>query len=340
MYSQKYHINYLLKIWLISLLLLITLIILIGGLTRLTDSGLSITSWELFVGFLPPLNHNDWIKYFDLYKEIPEFKKQNFNMTLNEFKIIFWWEWIHRQLGRFIGLVSLLPMIYFSYKYGSWILKKYSLIFLLICFQGFIGWYMVSSGLIERVDVSHYRLSLHLTTAFIILSLIFWKFLELTDIKPKDIPIKQSLIKIFLLLLFLQLIFGAFVSGMDAGTIYNTWPLMGSSYFPDDSKLVEFLDINFFGDPSIMQFVHRNLAYIIVLYYLNLLFFVINTKNQYFYKPILLIGLILLIQIFLGILTILSGVKIIYASLHQINSILIILSTLYFLYISKYKKSI
>ena len=158
---------------------------------------------------------------------------------------------------------------------------------------------MVSSGLIERVDVSHYRLSLHLTTAFIILSLIFWKFLELTDIKPKDIPIKQSLIKIFLLLLFLQLIFGAFVSGMDAGTIYNTWPLMGSSYFPDDSKLVEFLDINFFGDPSIMQFVHRNLAYIIVLYYLNLLFFVINTKNQYFYKPVLFIGLILLIQIFL-----------------------------------------
>ena len=340
MYSKKYHINYLLKIWLISLLLLITLIILIGGLTRLTDSGLSITSWELFVGFLPPLNHNDWIEYFNLYKEIPEFKKQNFNMTLNEFKIIFWWEWIHRQLGRLIGLVSLLPMIYFSHKYGAWIIKKYSLIFFLICFQGFIGWYMVSSGLIERVDVSHYRLSLHLTTAFVILSLIFWKFLELTDIKPKEIRIKQSLIKIFLSLLFLQLIFGAFVSGMDAGTIYNTWPLMGSSYFPDDSKLVEFLDINFFGDPSIMQFVHRNLAYIIILYYLYLLFFIINTKNQYFYKPILFIGLILLIQIFLGILTILSGVKIIYASLHQINSILIILSTLYFLYISKYKKSI
>ena len=340
MYSQKYHINYLLKIWLISLLLLIILIILIGGLTRLTDSGLSITSWELFVGFLPPLNHNDWIEYFDLYKEIPEFKKQNFNMTLNEFKIIFWWEWIHRQLGRLIGLVSLLPMIYFSHKYGAWILKKYSLIFFLICFQGFIGWYMVSSGLIDRVDVSHYRLSLHLTTAFVILSLIFWKFLELTDIKPKEIRIKQSLIKIFLSLLFLQLIFGAFVSGMDAGTIYNTWPLMGSSYFPDDSKLVEFLDINFFEDPSIMQFVHRNLAYIIILYYLYLLFFIINTKNQYFYKPILFIGLILLIQIFLGILTILSGVKIIYASLHQINSILIILSTLYFLYISKYKKSI
>ena len=258
MYSQKYHINYLLKIWLISLLLLITLIILIGGLTRLTDSGLSITSWELFVGFLPPLNHNDWIEYFDLYKEIPEFKKQNFNMSLNEFKIIFWWEWIHRQLGRLIGLVSLLPMIYFSHKYGAWILKKYSLIFFLICFQGFIGWYMVSSGLIERVDVSHYRLSLHLTTAFVILSLIFWKFLELTDIKSMEIQIKQSLIKIFILLLFLQLIFGAFVSGMDAGTIYNTWPLMGSSYFPDDSKLVEFLDINFFGDPSIMQFIHRN----------------------------------------------------------------------------------
>ncbi len=338
MYSQKYHQNFLIKIWLFSLMLLITLIILIGGLTRLTDSGLSITSWELFVGFLPPLNNSDWIRYFDLYKEIPEFKKQNFNMTIDEFKIIFWWEWVHRQLGRFIGLVTLLPMIYFSLKYGFWVVKKYGFIFLLICFQGFIGWYMVSSGLVERVDVSHYRLSLHLTIAFVILSIIFWKFLELTNVKSMEIPIKLFQVKTFLLLLFIQLIFGAFVSGMDAGTIYNTWPLMGTSYFPDDSKFLEFFEINFLADPSLMQFIHRNLAYIIFFYYLYLLFIVIKTKISFFYVPILIIGLILLFQIFLGVLTILSGVKIIYASLHQINSILIILSTLYFLYICRYKK--
>ena len=340
MYSQKYQSNTLLRFWLLSLLLLITLIILIGGLTRLTDSGLSITSWELFTGFLPPLNNSDWIEYFNLYKKIPEYKEQNFNMTLNEFKIIFWWEWAHRQLGRLIGLVSLLPMLYFSYKYGSWIFKKYGLIFILICLQGFIGWYMVSSGLVDNVDVSHYRLSLHLTTAFIILSIIFWKYLELTKIKSTEISIRLILIKIFLLLLFLQLIFGAFVSGMDAGTIYNTWPLMGTTYFPNDSKFTEFFEINFFDDPSIIQFIHRNLAYIIIFYYFYLLFLIIKHKNKFLYKPILIIGFILLIQIILGVLTILSGVKIIYASLHQVNSVFIILSTIYLLFISKFRKII
>ena len=262
-------------------------------------------------------------------------------MTLNEFKIIFWWEWVHRQLGRLIGLVSLLPMLFFSYKYGSWIIKKYGSIFILVCFQGFIGWYMVSSGLVDRVDVSHYRLSLHLTVAFIILSIIFWKFLELTNVGTREIPIKLIFIKIFLLLLFLQLIFGAFVSGMDAGTIYNTWPLMGTTYFPNDSKFTEFFEINFFDDPSIMQFIHRNLAYIIFFYYFYLLFLIIKNRNKFFYKPIFIIGFILFIQIFLGVLTILSGVKIIYASLHQINSVFIILSTIYLLYISsKFRKII
>ena len=233
MYSQNYSLNSQLKIWMITLLVMIMLIILVGGLTRLTDSGLSITSWELFIGSLPPLTNDKWIEYFDLYKTIPEFKEQNFNMTLNEFKIIFWWEWAHRQLGRLIGLTVLLPMIYFTIKNGFWILREYSIIFFLVCFQGFIGWYMVSSGLVDRVDVSHYRLSLHLFIAFIILSLVFWKFLKLTNIRINQINIKLNLIKFFLLLLFLQLIIGAFVSGMDAGKIYNTWPLMGSSYFPD-----------------------------------------------------------------------------------------------------------
>ena len=320
------------------LIVLVILIILVGGLTRLTDSGLSITTWELFVGFIPPLTNDKWIDYFDLYKTIPEFSKQNYNMTLSEFKVIFWWEWAHRQLGRLIGLSVILPLIFFSIKNGLWILKKYGLIFLLVCFQGFIGWYMVSSGLVNRVDVSHYRLSIHLITAFIILSIIFWNFLKLTKVKIYKISIKLFQIKFFLLLLFIQLIIGAFVSGIDAGTVYNTWPLMGSSYFPDDSKLIEFLDISFFDNPSIIQFIHRNLAYLIVVIYIYLLIFVIKESNKIFRKPILIIGLSLFLQIILGVITLLSGVKIIYASLHQINSIFIILSTLYFLYISKYEE--
>ena len=338
MYSQNSHLNYQLKIWLFLLLWLVILIILVGGLTRLTDSGLSITTWELFVGLIPPLSNDKWINYFDLYKTIPEFSEQNFNMTLNEFKVIFWWEWIHRQLGRLIGLTVLLPLIYFTIKHGLWILRRFGIIFILVCFQGFIGWYMVSSGLVDRVDVSHYRLSLHLVTAFIILSVIFWKILQIKNIPKTGISIRLYLFKFFLLLLFLQLIIGAFVSGMDAGTVYNTWPLMGTSYFPDDSKILEFLNISFFNNPSIVQFVHRNLAYLIVIIYAYLLFLVIRENNRIFIKPILLIGVSLFLQVILGVMTLLSGVKITYASLHQINSIFIILTTLYFLYISKYKK--
>ena len=272
MYSQNNSSNYQLKIWMVSLLVMIMLIILVGGLTRLTDSGLSITSWELFIGSLPPLTNNKWLEYFDLYKTIPEYKEQNFNMTLGEFKIIFWWEWAHRQLGRLIGLTVLLPMIYFTFKNGLWILKEYSIIFFLVCFQGFIGWYMVSSGLVERVDVSHYRLSLHLVTAFIILSIVFWKFLKLTNLKINEITFKLNVIKFFLFLLYLQLVIGAFVSGMDAGKIYNTWPLMGASYFPDDSRFVEFFNISLFDNPSIVQFIHRNLAYLIFFIYLYILY--------------------------------------------------------------------
>ena len=340
MYSQNYSLNSQLKIWMITLLVMIVLIILVGGLTRLTDSGLSITSWELFIGSLPPLTNDKWIEYFDLYKTIPEFKEQNFNMTLNEFKIIFWWEWAHRQLGRLIGLTVLIPMIYFTIKNGFWILKEYSIIFFLVCFQGFVGWYMVSSGLIDRVDVSHYRLSLHLVIAFIILSIVFWKFLRLTNLKLNEISFKLNSVKLFLFLLFLQLIIGAFVSGMDAGKIYNSWPSMGSSFFPDDSKFAELLNISMFDNPSIVQFIHRNLAYLIVIVYLYMFYSVFKNGNIKLISPIFIIGLSLFFQIFLGILTILSGVKMIYASLHQINSILIILSTLYFLYINKYKDNI
>ena len=338
MYSVNNNINHQLKIWLFVLLSLIILIILVGGLTRLTDSGLSITTWELFAGFLPPLTNDKWIDYFNLYKTIPEYNEQNFNMTLSEFKVIFWWEWGHRQLGRLIGLAVLLPLIYFTFKDGLWVLKKYGIIFLLICVQGFFGWYMVSSGLVNRVDVSHYRLSIHLVTAFIILSIVFWYFLELTKIQINKISFKLYFVKFFLFLLFVQLILGAFVSGMDAGTVYNTWPLMGSSYFPDDSNFNEFLDITFFDNPSIVQFIHRNLAYLIVIIYMYLSIIVFKSSNKILRKPILIIGVSLFFQVLLGVLTILSGVKTIYASLHQINSILIILSSLYFLYISKYEK--
>ena len=171
------------------------------------------------------------------------------------------------------------------------------------------------------------------------MSIVFWKYLNLTDIKINHINIQLNSVKFFLLLLYLQLIIGAFVSGMDAGKIYNTWPLMGSSYFPDDSVINDLFNLTVFDDQSLVQFIHRNLAYLIVIIYFYMLYFVLKNGNINLRIPFFIIGISLLFQIVLGVVTILSGVKMIYASLHQINSILIILSTLYFLYIVKYKGS-
>ena len=330
----EYNKNIYMSSWLLLITLLIALMIVVGGLTRLTDSGLSITKWQLFSGLLPPLNNADWENYFNLYKEIPEFKLQNFSMTLSEFKIIFWWEWAHRFLGRLIGIFFLLPLIYFTIKLGFKSLKKLYFIFFLICFQGFVGWYMVSSGLVDRVDVSHYRLALHLLIAFFILSLILWDYFKLKNIDLSHQKLKFYLPLVFLILIFLQITVGAFVSGMDAGTIYNTWPLMGTSYFPNDNKIINLLSLTAFNDPSLVQFLHRNLAYIILIYYLILTYKVYRNNLFRFFFPIKIIGLFLFIQIALGILTLLFGAQIYLASMHQISSIFLICSSLYFLYLN------
>jgi cytochrome c oxidase assembly protein subunit 15 len=331
MYSQ----NKFIQIWLISIIFLLTFMIIVGGLTRLTDSGLSITEWELFKGFLPPLSQNDWLNYFELYKNIPEYTEQNYNMSLSEFKIIFWWEWAHRFLGRLIGIVFLIPLIYLFFKHDFNFVKKYVLIFLLICLQGFLGWYMVSSGLVDRVDVSHYRLSIHLFVAFVILSLVIWEFLLNINLKKIKINFKTYLPVIFLFLLFIQLILGAFVSGMDAGKIYNNWPLMGQNYYPDDSYFSDLFKLNAFDNPSIVQFIHRNMAYVILIFYLFMVFKFSKIKVKYINNIIYIIGIILFLQIFLGILTLLSGANIFYSSLHQINTIFLFSSSIYFIFRTK-----
>ena len=322
--------------WLLLMFFLVSSMIVVGGLTRLTDSGLSITEWEFFRGFLPPLSNETWNDYFNSYKKIPEFELQNFSMNLNEFKVIFWWEWAHRFFGRLIGLCFLIPLIFFSIKIGFKKLSNLHLIFLLICFQGFLGWYMVKSGLVNNVDVSHFRLSLHLLFAFIILSLIFWNFLDLTYLREKDKKMKNFLPEIFIISIFLQIIFGAFVSGMDAGKIYNTWPLMGNSYFPDDNKMINLFQLSAFSDPSLVQYLHRNMAYLILTLYIIITFIIYKKKIVFLFKPIIILGFIIFLQILLGILTLLSGAGIFISSLHQFSSILIITTSLYFLYRNKY----
>ena len=334
MYTINLKINKLLSIWLISMFFIIALMIVVGGLTRLTDSGLSITEWQLFSGILPPLNNDQWIMYFNLYKEIPEFKLQNFNMSLQEFKIIFWWEWAHRFLGRLIGIGFIIPLIYFTIILGFKKLFNLYLIFILICFQGFIGWYMVTSGLIDRVDVSHFRLSIHLIIAFLIISLILWNYLNLKIKLNFENNLKYFFPFTFLILIFCQIIIGGFVSGMDAGQIYNSWPLMGSSYFPNDNIISSLFKLSAFSDPSLVQFIHRNLAYVILFFYLIILFKVYSCKLSNLYFVINTVGLFLIIQILLGIFTLLYGAQIFLASMHQISSIFLVSSSVYLLYLN------
>ena len=325
--------NIYIQYWLFLSTFLVALMIVIGGLTRLTDSGLSITNWELFSGILPPLSLNDWKHFFSLYQQIPEYKLVNSSMTLEQFKVIYWWEYTHRLLGRIVGLFYIIPLIYFTYKK---MVKKnslisYYLIFILIFFQGIIGWYMVKSGLSERTDVSHYRLALHLTVAFVIFILLFWNYLKY--INNEDLQFYRKLpfyLPIFFIsCIILQIIIGAFVSGLDAGQIYQSWPLMNQSYFPDDSHLIDLFSLKSFNTPSLVQFIHRNMAYLILLIFLiNATIIFGNNDFIYMRKTILIVFVSLFVQIVLGILTVLSSAQIILASMHQIGSIILVTTSL------------
>ena len=334
MYTVNPKINNQLSLWLITMFWIIAIMIIVGGLTRLTDSGLSITEWQLFSGILPPLNNNDWIMYFNLYKKIPEYQLQNYNMTLQEFKIIFWWEWGHRFLGRVIGISFLIPLVYFSFKIKFYKLLNLYLIFFLICFQGFVGWYMVSSGLVDRVDVSHFRLSIHLLIAFLILSLIFWNYLKTKVINNNTRRISVFLPLIFLILVFIQIVVGAFVSGMDAGKIYNSWPLMGNTYFPNDNDFKDLFRLSAFSDPSLVQFMHRNLAYLIMFFYFLIFFKIYKNKIYDLYKSINILGIFIILQIILGIYTVIYGAQLYIAAMHQLSSIFLVSSCIYFFYIN------
>ena len=325
------YIKYL-KLWLITLFLLIILMVAVGGLTRLTDSGLSITAWELFTGILPPLNINEWNFYFSEYKKIPEYENINYGMSLNEFKVIFYWEYAHRLLARFVGLFTLIPLILFTlyFKNTQHYSNKYYWIFFLVCLQGFIGWYMVSSGLIQNNDVSHFRLSIHLSLALFILCLIFWFILNVYKIKKFQFKLPYKLLLFILILIVLQIILGAFLSGLDGGLIYNSWPDMNGSFFPGDVSYLDLLSTQLFYNVSIIQFLHRFTAYLLLFFILILNYFFIKNKSNI--KNVILFDVAILLQVFLGIVTLISGVEIRYASLHQLGSIFVLSTYLLILY--------
>ena len=338
-YDQK--MQKLFYYWLLGSFLMVFVMVIVGGLTRLTNSGLSITEWELFTGILPPLNSETWNKYFSLYKSIPQYQLVNNNMNIEEFKVIFYWEYFHRFLGRIIGLFFLIPLFYFylKKKINNDYLKTCSIIGSLIILQGIIGWYMVKSGLVNNVTVSHYRLSLHLVVAFIILSLIFWVLLNFRDRTFKSFFLlkKDRFFFYFLFILILiQIIIGAFVSGLDAGKIYQTWPLMDQSYFPGDVSIKNIYDLFDFNNHGLLQFYHRNIAYIITIYILILsLIIFVNPKNDLL-KPLCFLNFFLILQIFLGVIVLTSGLNMYLASAHQICGLLLTISVinLYYHYIN------
>ena len=259
-------------------------------------------------------------------------------MTLNEFKIIFYWEYFHRVIARIIGLFFLIPLIffYFSKKINVKHINICFLILTLIILQGIIGWYMVKSGLVNDVTVSHYRLSIHLSTAIIIISIIFWLIKNIIQKKNKDFFILSGdylPFQFLILIIFFQIILGAFVSGLDAGKIYQTWPLMNEQYFPNDLSIYKLNDIFEFDNRSLVQFYHRNLAYFIFMYILFIGIYIYKKKLSNLYKQFKILIFFLLLQILLGIFTLVSGLNIYLASAHQITSVLLIFSALNLYYL-------
>ena len=256
------------SLWLYSGCFLIFLMVVIGGITRLTGSGLSITEWNLIMGSIPPMNDAEWQIAFSKYQQIPQFQKINAHFELSDFKSIYWWEFIHRQLGRLIGLVFLIPFLYFlvTRQMDRAIIKKSMFLFFLGGLQGFLGWYMVSSGLVERTSVSHIRLAVHLITAFVTFGFTYWYALEIRSSEDSRAVSKAStgIIRIIFTLLIIQIIYGAFVAGMHAGKMYNTFPLMNGQVIPTGMGTVEPLYLNFINNPVTVQFIHRIFAFVLL----------------------------------------------------------------------------
>lgn len=308
---------------------MVVLMIFVGGYTRLTDSGLSMTDWKPVTGILPPLTENAWQEEFAKYKQSPEFIKINNDFTISEFKEIFWIEFIHRILGRITGIVIIVPFIllYFTNQ-----LRKtaiYLAMCMMVIFQGLMGWYMVKSGLVDNPHVSHYRLGAHLITAIILYGIILWELFNLFS-KSKD-SINSYSIKIIarisLLLLFVQIFLGAMVAGLDAGLIYNEFPYMGETFIPSEFSTSSTI----FNDPASVQFIHRCFAYLVLIFSLFLAYKISHSN------PKLSLTLIAatITQVILGILTILYVVPIFLALAHQLFAVLYFSIILYISYIVK-----
>ncbi len=324
-------------IWLWFVAALVFAMIVVGGATRLTDSGLSITEWKPILGAIPPLSNADWLVAFEKYKAIPEYRLVNQGMALSDFKTIFWWEWSHRFLGRFIGLAFALPLIFF------WLTKRLRpgqpLLFVgvlgLGALQGAIGWYMVSSGLAERIDVSQYRLALHLTVAFAILAILVWLALEqrTSDDNAPPTLAHSRLAAGIVGLTLLQVLLGAFVAGLKAGLVYNTWPDMNGQAIPSDYWMADRGLLSLFESHAAVQFNHRIGAYLLVGVVLVQLWQVMRTnRDSRAVLSIKVLAGMVLAQMAIGIATLLAHVPLHLGLLHQAGGALVLATAVWHLH--------
>lgn len=322
------------RLWLWSIAALIFIMVLVGGATRLTDSGLSITEWQPIIGAIPPLSEADWQKAFSLYKTIPEYSHINPDMTLEGFKKIFWWEWAHRFLGRFIGIAFLIPFLVF---WARGLLHKAHMpwfigLFILGGLQGALGWYMVKSGLVDRVDVSQYRLAAHLALAVFIYGLVLWLLFRDGLHKVQSAPSQSARglrlsAGLLCASLFLQIILGAFVAGLDAGHSHNTWPLMDGQLIPDGLLIMSPWFVNFFENVLTVQFDHRILAYVIFIWALG--HFIVSVNKDVHTLQAASVLFAIIGQIALGIWTLLAQVPISLGLLHQAGALIALALALY-----------
>jgi cytochrome c oxidase assembly protein subunit 15 len=316
--------------WLILVAALIAVMVLVGGATRLTESGLSIVEWKPVTGTLPPLNDAQWAQAFEGYKAIPQYRELNAGMSLSEFKTIFWWEWSHRLLGRVIGAVYLLPFLYFLWRgaFGAELKRRLWLIFALGALQGAVGWWMVASGLSQRTEVSQYRLATHLVLALIIFASIVWTLRRMSARPQPVVPASLKISGIALLVLtFVQIYFGALVAGLRAGRVYNTWPEIDGAFIPSAARLwfEEPWWRNLFDNALTVQFEHRMTAYaLLILALLHAIDATLSRAGAALTGGAwLLVGTIVL-QATLGILTLLNQVPIDLALAHQAVAIVIL----------------
>ncbi|MBL4668782.1 MAG: COX15/CtaA family protein [Flavobacteriales bacterium] len=329
-------------IWLLTGCTLIFLMVVIGGITRLTESGLSMVDWKLFMGMVPPLNEQDWIETFNQYKQFPEYKEVNFMFTLEEFKAIFFWEYLHRFIGRVLGMVFIIPFVYFliTIKITGKLIKQTLIILSMGAFQGFIGWWMVKSGLVDNPDVSHYRLAIHLIAAFLTFAYTFWVALSLIykDTERPNVLLYRKWITVLFVVTIIQIIYGAFVAGLNAGFIMNTYPKMGDSWFPDSIIAMKPLWINFIDGISGVQFVHRILAHVVVALVLFLLLKSSKFELSKIQKNSLIALLVIVFtQFMLGVFTLLYGVPVWLGVTHQVGAFLLLGTVVYAM--SSFRKS-